>query len=131
MSLFKSFILAVTMISALFVFTAPVTSYAAGSSSDEACQALLAVNPSGKCDKSAESSLTKILRVVLQLLSAIAAVIAVIMLIVSGLKYITSQGDAAGAASARNTLVYAIVGIVIVVFAQIIVKFVLKKSAGV
>jgi hypothetical protein len=131
MRLFKSFVLALMMVSALFVFTAPATSFAAGSSSDEACQAILAVNPSGKCDKSASTALTRILRVVLQLLSVIAAVIAVIMLIVSGFKFITSQGDAAGAASARNTLIYAIVGIVIVVFAQIIVKFVLKKSAGV
>jgi len=131
MKLFKSFAVAFAMLSALFVF-APATSYAAGASSDDACQAILAINPQATCGKKAASStLNKVLQLVLQMISAIAGVIAVIMLIVGGFKYITSQGDANAAASARNTLIYAIVGIMIVVFAQVIVKFVLKKSAGV
>jgi tellurite resistance protein TehA-like permease len=74
------------------------------------------------------SQINTVLEVVLNILSFIAGVIAIIMLIIAGLKYITSQGDAGKAASARNTIIYALVGAVIVVFAQIIVRFVIDKS---
>lgn len=119
--------------SSFLITTTPAVTLAASGSTDAACQAIQAVNPTGTCaDKNtAQSSLSKALRTVLQILSLVAGVIAVIMLIVGGLKYVTSQGDANSAASARNTLIYAIVGLVVVVFAQLIVKFVLKRSAGV
>lgn len=118
------------IITTLFVFASPVYVSAATGSSDAACEAIKAVNPNGSCDSKAgsESTLLKLVRLVLNLLSLVAGVIAVIMIIVGGLKYITSQGDANSAASARNTLLYAIVGVVIVAFAQIIVKFVLAKA---
>ena len=50
------------------------------------------------------------------------------MIIVAGIKFITSQGEPSNVASAKNTILYAIVGLVIVAFAQIIVKFVLNKA---
>jgi hypothetical protein len=131
MKLFRSLAPLFMMGSALLFISAPITALAAAGSSDQACQAIQVINPSGACDskQGSESALTKVIRTVLQLLSLVAGVIAVIMLIVAGFKYITSQGDATGAASARNTLIYAIVGIVIVVFAQMLVKFVLRKAS--
>lgn len=133
MKLFKKFTALTMSLAVLFAFTTPVFVSAATGSSDAACQAISVVNPTGACDSKAQtgSTLSKVIKLILNLLSLVAGVIAVIMLIVGGLKYITSQGDASSAASARNTLLYAIIGLVIVVFAQMIVKFVLKKSAGV
>ncbi len=128
MKFVKQLMLLALMVSALFVAAPPAVSFAAGTSNYEACEAVKAINPNGVCNPNASSRLSKILKIVLQLLSLVAGVIAVIMLIVGGLKYITSQGDAAGAASARNTIIYAVVGLVIVVFAQILVKFVLSKA---
>jgi hypothetical protein len=49
------------------------------------------------------------------------------MLIYGGFKYITSGGDEQSTKSARDTIIYALVGLVIVAFAQIIVKFVLHN----
>jgi hypothetical protein len=56
-------------------------------------------------------------------------VVAVIMFIVGGFRYITSAGDSSKVSSAKNTLVYAIIGLVVVALAQAIVLFVLNKVA--
>jgi hypothetical protein len=82
----------------------------------------------GSCgDKGA--GLTKVVKAVIDILSLIVGVAAVIMIILGGFKYITSGGDTAGVASAKNTVIYAIVGLVIVAMAQTIVYFVLNKTS--
>jgi hypothetical protein len=45
------------------------------------------------------------------------------MIMVSGAKYITSRGDSGAVSSAKNTLIYALIGLVIVFFSQTLVKF--------
>lgn len=80
----------------------------------------------GGCS-SGSADINPILTVVLQVFSAVVGFIAVIMIIVGGLKYIMSQGDANSINSAKNTLLYAVVGLVIVALAQIIVRFVLHR----
>lgn len=67
--------------------------------------------------------ITKIAR----LLSLVIGVAAVVMIMVAGFKFITSQGDANQVASARNTAIYAGVGLVVVALAQSIIIFVLDK----
>ncbi|MBX4197631.1 pilin [Candidatus Saccharibacteria bacterium] len=57
-------------------------------------------------------------------------VIAVIMIIVGGFRYITSGGNPESTKSARNTILYAIIGLVVVALAQIIVRFVLSSSTN-
>jgi hypothetical protein len=63
----------------------------------------------------------------INIISLVVAVIAVIMVIVGGLKYVTSQGESAGTASAKNTIIYAIIGLIVVALAQIIVRFVANR----
>jgi len=55
-------------------------------------------------------------------------VAAVIMIIVGGFRYITSGGDSTRVGGAKNTLIYAIVGLIIVALAQAIVHFVLNNA---
>jgi hypothetical protein len=50
--------------------------------------------------------------------------IAVIMLIIGGLRYVISQGDAAGVKQAKDTILYAVIGIVVAILAYAIVNFV-------
>ena len=54
-------------------------------------------------------------------------IIGVIMIIVGGFRYITSGGNDQNVASAKNTILYAIIGLVIVALAQLIVKYVLNR----
>jgi hypothetical protein len=73
-------------------------------------------------------TVNKMVKTVISLLSFVIGVVAVIMIIVGGLKYITSGGDAGKVTSAKNTILYAVIGLVIVALAQVIVRFVLQKS---
>ncbi len=56
----------------------------------------------------------------------IVGIIAVIMLIIGGIKYVISGGDSKKVTDAKNTVLYAIIGLVIAVFAYAIVNFVIS-----
>lgn len=75
----------------------------------------------------ATNSLNNIIKLVINLFSVIVGIVSVIMIIIGGLKYITSGGEASNISGAKNTIIYAIVGLVIVALAQFIVHFVLGK----
>ena len=51
--------------------------------------------------------------------------IAVLFLIIGGLRYVVSNGDAKNVEAAKNTILYAIVGIVVAILAYAAVKFVI------
>ncbi|MBR0242819.1 hypothetical protein IJQ51_02620 [Candidatus Saccharibacteria bacterium] len=55
----------------------------------------------------------------------IVGIVAVIMLIIGGIKYVVSGGDAKKVTDAKNTVLYAIIGLVICFFAFAIVNFVI------
>ena len=55
---------------------------------------------------------------------------AVIMIIWGGFRYVTSGGDSNKVSSAKNTIIYAVIGLIIVALAQFIVKFVLDKTVA-
>ena len=80
-----------------------------------------------KCSPEPPSTLDSIIKNILQILSIVVGLAAVIMVIIAGLKYITSGGDAEKVKGAKNTLIYALIGLVVVAFAQIIVHFVLTQ----
>ena len=67
---------------------------------------------------------------VVNIFSVVVGIVAVIMIIIGGFKYITSGGDSGNVTGAKNTILYAIIGLVVVALAQFIVKFVLSKATG-
>lgn len=64
---------------------------------------------------------------ILQIVFGIMGGIALIIFMLAGLKYITSQGDASAVAKAKNTILYAIIGLAVAAFAFTIVTFVVKS----
>ena len=80
-----------------------------------------------KSNKYGANPIITTLGIVLNILSLIVGIATVTVIIIGGFKFVTSGSDPAGAKSARETIVYALIGIVIVVFAQTIVAFVLNK----
>ena len=76
-----------------------------------------------------EGGATALIKKIINILSVIIGAIAVVMIIIGGFRYITSAGSAEGTKGARQTIVYAIVGLIIVALAQIIVHFVLSNVA--
>lgn len=88
-------------------------------------QVLDGAGKTGNCD---DSGVPKLVSTVVEVLSIIVGAVAIIMIIYSGFKYITSGGDSAKVSSAKNTLIYALVGVIIVVLAQLLVRFVITQA---
>ena len=68
---------------------------------------------------------TGVFRQVTNVILYIVGIIAVIMLIIGGIKYVVSGGDAKKVTDAKNTVLYAIIGLVICFLAFAIVNFVI------
>ncbi|HEU4914806.1 MAG TPA: hypothetical protein VFT16_05425 [Candidatus Saccharimonadales bacterium] len=88
-----------------------------GSSSSAACQA------NGSDPLTGENGL---LIKVTRIISFLAGVCSVILIVTAGLMYVMSDGDSSKVHSAKTTLVYAVVGLVIVGVAQGIIILVLN-----
>lgn len=58
------------------------------------------------------------------------AAIAVIMIIVGGIKYVTSQGNQQQLQSAKSTILYAVVGLLVAIAARAIVQLVVDSLYG-
>jgi len=106
----------------------PVAVYA--DASKDICEGVGGTSAGGSgCTPPAGSKeVTSVVPVVVNILSFIVGVAAVIMLIIGGLKYITSSGDPNSISSAKNTILYAIIGLIVAAFAQGIVRFALTKT---
>ncbi len=126
---------AVVIIAALFcMVTLPTVTYAAvgDGGKSQACQAIGSNEDcstgSGKDKKLPEENIQNVIKTVINIMSAIGGIIAVIMIIIGGFKFMTAAGDSTKAASARNTIIFALAGLVVVAFAQVIVQFVLQRT---
>lgn len=64
---------------------------------------------------------------ILNTFTYIIGAVAVLMIIIGGLRYVTSNGDPAQLTGAKNTILYAAVGLVIAAMANAIVNFVLTN----
>lgn len=78
-------------------------------------------------DTAATDKINGLIKLVINLFSLVVGVVSVIMIIVGGLMYITSAGDSGKVQTAKNTILYAIIGLTIVALSQFIVRFVLTK----
>ena len=93
---------------------------------DDACEGVALTG--GSCDQGdAKGKVDKAVAVAIDTFSWIVGVASVIMIIVGGFKYVTSSGDSNSVNSAKNTILYAVVGLVVIALAQVIVRFVLNK----
>ncbi|PIZ00399.1 hypothetical protein COY62_02755, partial [bacterium (Candidatus Howlettbacteria) CG_4_10_14_0_8_um_filter_40_9] len=59
-----------------------------------------------------------------------AAAIAVLFLIIGGIKYIVSQGNEKAVESSKHTILYAVIGLLIIILSFVIVRFVLNQAGG-
>ncbi len=69
---------------------------------------------------------TSVQTVITTALTIIGAV-TLLIIVIGGVKYITSQGDPQGVSTAKRTILYALVGLLVCIFAQAIVSFVLGR----
>lgn len=67
---------------------------------------------------------------VLQIVFVIAGAVAVIVVVVAGLNYVISSGDPQKTAKAKDTILYALIGLAIAVLSFTIVTFVIGRLFG-
>ena len=67
-----------------------------------------------------------IINTVINIMSLLVGALAIIMILVAGIRFITSGGGE-GAAAAKNTLIYALIGLAVAALAQVMVHFVLNR----
>lgn len=72
-----------------------------------------------------QRSLMGTLQIVINVVLAVLAFVTVAMIIVGGVNYSTSQGDAGKVKKAKDTILYGVIGLVVALLAFAIVNFVL------
>ncbi len=89
----------------------------------------LTLDQGAKCAKgnSQDASLTNVFQTVTNILLFLVGAVAVIMLVIGGLRYVTSNGDQNAVTGAKNTIMYAIIGIVVAFLAYAAVGFVTSQ----
>jgi hypothetical protein len=70
---------------------------------------------------------TGIFHTIANVLIFLVGAVAVIMLIIGGFRYVVSQGDAGSVKQAKDTILYAIIGIVVAIIAFAVVSFIANQ----
>ena len=97
-----------------------------------------AVNVFSACTSKSESSVCgsqgdtvgTYIKIITNTLLFILGAVSVIVIIVGGFQYATSGGDSSKVTSAKNTILYAVIGLVVAILAYAIVNFVLATVAS-
>lgn len=79
------------------------------------------------CSGSNGSGVFGIIKQVINVMLIVGGVIAVIMIIIGGIRYMTSNGEQSNVKAAKDTILYAVIGLVVSVLAFSIVNFVIGK----
>jgi hypothetical protein len=113
----------------LAVFLVPQTVLAACDNPASSAEAIQCGTDNASGHSSTDtSSLNGTVKAVINILSLVIGVLAVIMVMVGGLRYVTSGGASDKVKSARDTIIYALIGLAVAALAQVMVHFVLAKT---
>lgn len=112
---------------------APVAQSASAATAD-CSETNLSVTSGASCAKGDDQSSdlfgsSGIFKTITNVMLFIIGAVSVIMLIIGGIRYTVSGGDSAAVTGAKNTILYAIVGIVVALLAFAVVNFVLTQFA--
>ncbi len=82
----------------------------------------------GTCQTGAnQNSVEDTIQAVINILSLVIGFVSIIMIMIGGFRYITSAGDSNSTTAAKNTILYAVIGLVVVAMAQVIARFVINR----
>ena len=90
-------------------------------------------DPAGEIQKGINSSggsgqpaLGNQIQTIINVLLYILGAIAVVMIVIGGIRYSTSNGDSGSIKSAKDTILYAVIGLIVAIMAYAIVNFVVQ-----
>ena len=91
------------------------------------------VREANGCNNVAENKLPTVVQSILNVVIGLTGIVAVIFIIIGGVQYMTSTGDATKIQKAKNTILYAVIGLAVVILAFVIVNWTIEtvwKSAN-
>jgi len=109
---------------ALIGVVALVPSYAMASPAGEIQSGVNSAGGTG------QPTLGQRIQTIVNMLLFLLGAIAVIMIVIGGIRYTTSNGDSGNIKSAKDTILYAAVGLVVAILAYAIVNFVVSTFAA-
>lgn len=118
-----------------FAFAAVVPTTATYATNTDCVDNTLGINNGVNCAKGddQQSDLfgsNGVFKKVTDVLLFIIGAVAVIMLVIGGIRYTVSGGDQAAVTGAKNTILYAIVGIIVAILAYAVIGFVTGSFAA-
>ncbi len=114
----------IALLGGVLVFAPSGVAVAQQTTQEAACEA---INGTAGCTKK-NADLNTLAATIINVLSLVVGVIAIIMIIVAGAKYIASGGEAGKVKQAKDALMYALIGLVVVALAQFMVRVVLAQA---
>ncbi len=98
---------------------------------DDPCNLAMGSKPPGMCDEEhTEETLIETISNVLDTVYLWVGIIAVIFIIIGGINYTMSQGDPGKVKKAKDTIMYAVIGLIVSLLAFAITAFVLNALEG-
>ena len=107
--------------SLLFVPVLATTTVSAQTPRDQICKG---INNGGNCNTSGDNNFGNFVKRIINILLFVIGAIAVLMIVIGGLRYVISGGDGSQTKAAKDTILYAVVGLVIALMAYAIINFV-------
>ena len=106
---------------------APTATYAACTSAAD-CVQDGADKAGGKSSNTADPK--EIIQTIVRILLFLIGAVSVIMIIIGGFRYVISQGDSGAVTSAKNTILYAVIGLVVAILAYAVIHYVIGALAA-
>ncbi len=118
----------------LGIFMLSGFSYAANQSSGSkqaACNGLSQLGGVNCNSNSGKTVVGNVAQTAVSILAKIVGIVAVIMIIYAGFRYVMAGGDSNAVNSAKNTLIFAIIGLAVAAIAQLIASEVLNTARSI
>jgi len=124
----------VTSLTAIGVIALVPAAFAYAAPSTQILDGVKAVDSGGNKCKDAngaerDCTLGDQIRTVVNILLYVLGAIAVVMIVVGGIRYATSNGESSSIKAAKDTILYAVIGLVVAIMAFAIVNFVVTAFA--
>ena len=121
----KYLILTLGLIAGFGLAIVPSVAWSTDSPLDASCAEAPAKN-TAVCKNRKTDKFPKIVGQIVNALLYVLGAVAVIVIIIAGILFATSSGDPALITKAKNTLLYAVVGLIVAIMAYAIVNYVIK-----
>jgi hypothetical protein len=93
-----------------------------------------AINVFDQCKNNSDAAVCKakgdtvgpLIQTVINILLYILGMVAVVMIVIGGIRYTTSNGDSSAIKSAKDTILYSVIGLIVAILSYTIVNFVVS-----